>query len=140
MSTTTTFTGFSPEQQAGRSFDLWKFIPAKNKREDLTKDLERFIRCLDEIVQLQLVQIDHFTDLFDPDICSDQVIDDMLLDMGNPFDWAELELTATQRRKLLRLLIEIYKSKGTAIGIENTILLLLGIDILGTVGFWEWMS
>lgn len=129
MSTTITFTGFSPDHPQGRDFSLWRRVPAKNREEDATLDLRRFINCLQEIVNLLLIEVDEFTNLYDPDLCSDDVIDGMLYDMGNPFTWAELELTRTQLRKLLRLLVPIYKSKGTKPGIENAVLFLLGEDV-----------
>jgi phage tail-like protein len=128
MTSFISFTGFSPEHPAGRDFDLWKRVPRKNREEDLTLDLRRFIGCEQEIVYLLLLSIDKFVDLFDPDNCTDETIDMMLEDMGNPFVWADLELTANQRRKLLLYLLEIYKLKGTKPGIENTVLFLLGVD------------
>jgi phage tail-like protein len=121
------FNGFSPIIPAGRRFSHWRqMVPLKNRLEDSTQDAERFSNCIQEILNLMLHEIDRFTDQFDPDLCSDEQIDVMLLDMGNPFDWAELELTAAQRRKLLRFLLDIYLSKGTATGIEQTVLFLLG--------------
>lgn len=129
MTASTTFSGFSPEHPQGRDFSLWNRVPAKNRGEDTTQDLRRFINCLQEIVDLLLIDVDEFTDLYDPDLCSDSVIDAMLQDIGNPFDWAELDLTTTQLRKLLRLLVPIYQSKGTKQGIENAVLFLLGEDV-----------
>lgn len=131
MSASITFTGFSPEHPTGRSFSLWRLVvPQKNRIEDQSyDDARRVINCMQEVTNLLLIGVDRFTDLFDPDVCSDAVIDDMLIDMGNPFTWAELELTAPQRRKLLRYLIEIYRGKGTARGIESAILFLLGVQV-----------
>ncbi|MGD2043586.1 MAG: hypothetical protein PVJ28_08050, partial [Acidimicrobiia bacterium] len=126
-SLTAQFTGFSPEHPKGRRFDIWSMmVPKKNRLEDETQDLRRWINCFQEVLNLLLIEIDRFTDQFDPDLCADEQIDAMLYDMGNPFDWAELELTPIQRRKLLRYLIEIYKLKGTDPGIENAIFFLLG--------------
>jgi len=122
------FPGFAPEIPEGRAFSHWEhMIPAKNKREDLTRDLERTSNCIEEVLAWMMYYVDRFTDQFDPDKATDEQIDAMLYDMGNPFSaWTELELTANQKRKLLRILIEIYKSKGTAWGIEQTIFFLLG--------------
>jgi len=128
MTSTITFTGFAPTHPAARDFSLWRHMPRKNREEDVTRDLRRFINCLQEVTDLNLIQIDRFVDLFDMDECTDLTIDDMLQDMGNPFEWSDLVLTPIQRRKLLGYLIEIYRSKGTRQGIENTILFLLGVD------------
>jgi phage tail-like protein len=122
-----TFTGFAPDAPPERAFDYWRLcVPAKNKAEDVTLDLERFARTINETLGYLFAQTDHWIDEFDPDRCSDANIDAMLEDAGNPFTWAELDLTANQRRKLLRVLVDIYKLKGTAPGIEDVIYFLLG--------------
>lgn len=126
----TLFYGFQHDVPACRFFDHWRqMVPLKNRIEDEARDLERFSLCAQEAVELLLYQIDRFTDQFDQDLASDAVIDAMLYDVGNPFEWADLELDADQRRKLLRYLINIYKLKGTSPGIEDTIFFLLGEDV-----------
>ena len=137
---TATFPGFAPEHPAGRIWDYWRMLPLKNRVEDATHDLERFARVIDEVLQLLTVQVDHWIDQFDPDLASDEAIDLLLYDLGNPFDWADLDLTAQERRKLLRVLVDIYRSKGTADGIEDTIFFLLGevVEVVEYVaGGWE---
>jgi phage tail-like protein len=129
-----TFAGFQPEHPAGRAWDYWRMLPLKNRIEDATHDLERFARCIDEVLQLLTLQVDHWTDQFDPDLATDAEIDLLLYDLGNPFDWADLDLTAAERRKLLRVLVEIYRSKGTAQGIEDTVFFLLG-EVVEVVEF-----
>lgn len=124
------FIGFQFASVPLRRFDHWTMmIPLKNRQEDSTRDLERFSNCIAEVLGLLLSDIDRFTDQFDPDLASDENIDAMLYDMGNPFTWPELVLTADEKRKLLRVLIEIYKLKGTKIGIESTIQFILGYDV-----------
>jgi phage tail-like protein len=124
---TATFVGFAPDAPPTRAFDYWRLcIPAKNKAEDVMRDLERFARVVNETLGYLFAQCDHWIDEYDPDRCSDANIDAMLTDAGNPFTWSELDLTANQRRKLLRVLVDIYKLKGTATGIEAVIYFLLG--------------
>lgn len=120
--------GYVPEVPEGRAFSHWRhMIPAKNRREDATQDLERFSNCVEEILGWALYYVDHFVDQWDPDLATDEQIEAMLYDMGNPFStWTDLSLTPNQKRKLLRILIDIYKSKGTAWGIEQTVYFLLG--------------
>ena len=122
------FTGFVPEVPEGRAFSHWKhMVPLKNRLEDATRDLERFSNCIEEVLGWMLYYVDRFTDQFDPDKATPEQIDAMLYDMGNPFSaWTELELTDIEKKKLLRILIDIYKSKGTAWGIEQTVFFLLG--------------
>ncbi len=122
------FDGFVPEVPEGRAFSHWRhMIPQKNRTEDATRDLERTSNCVEEILGWMLYYVDHFTDQFDPDKGEAQHIEAMLYDMGNPFSaWVNLELGEIQKKKLLRILVEIYKSKGTAWGIEQTVFFLLG--------------
>jgi len=125
---TTDFDGFTPEPVEGRAFSHWRhMVPLKNRIEDATRDLERTSNCIEEVLGWMLYYVDRFTDQWDPDKATDEQIAAMLYDMGNPFaEWTELDLTPTEQRKLLRILIEIYKSKGTAWGIEQTVFFLLG--------------
>jgi phage tail-like protein len=121
------FLGYVPAQPATRFFDYGQLcVPIKNRTEDVTRDLERFANCIGEVLTYLIVQIDHWTDAYDTDRCTDAEVDDRLADLGNPFDWAELDMTADQRRKLLGVLVDIYRRKGTASGIERVIYLLLG--------------
>lgn len=122
------FDGFVPEAVEGRSFSHWlHMVPLKNRIEDETRDLKRFSNCIEEVLGWMLHSVDHFTDQFDPDKATPAQIDAMLYDMGNPFSaWSELDLSDIEKKKLLRILIDIYKSKGTAWGIEQTVFFLLG--------------
>lgn len=136
------FTGFGPAVPVGRTFDYWKnIVPQKNKTEDATRDLERFANCINEVLGWMLYYVDHFVDQWDPDLANDLQIDAMLYDMGNPFaSWVDLELAPIQKRKLLRILVDIYGSKGTAWGIEQTVYFLLGeivhvVDYLASEGW-----
>jgi phage tail-like protein len=145
------FTGFEPIHPEHRLFDHWRqMVPEINRVEDDTQDLLRLSLCVQEVLNLLMISIDRFTDQFDIDLCSDADIDRFLYDLGNPFEWETLELSAIQRRKLVTYLVAIYRSKGTAVGIEQTILFLLnqvvhvvphtaegwilGVDRLGSEG------
>jgi len=124
---TAQFTGFQIPPVEGRRFDHWTMmVPLKNREEDATRDLERFSNCFAELLGLLLNDVDRFTDQFDPDTATDDQIEAMLYDLGNPFDPDEYDLDENDRRKLLRVLVDIYKLKGTAPGIEDTIWFLLG--------------
>jgi phage tail-like protein len=124
---TATWAGWVPVEVPGRVFDLIRWLPLKNREEDATRDLVRLVNCWQELAGLLIGSVDAFPEtLIDPDRCPDEVLDAMLWDMGNPFDWDELELDGDQRRKLLRFLLPIYQYKGTAAGVEDTIWFLLG--------------
>lgn len=125
---TAAFVGYTPAQPARRAFDYWRqMLPLKNRIEDATDDLRRFSNSIQEVLDLLLVQTDHWLDAFDIDLCTDADVDAILVDLGNPFGWSELDLTPMQRRKLARVLVDLYQLKGTDVGIENAILRLLGI-------------
>lgn len=129
MTTTTTFVGYAPEHPEGRCFSHWQWlIPLRNRIQDQvgTGDLLRFVNCLQEVDELLLLGVDWFTNHADPDLATDADIEAMLYDVGNPFDWIDLDLTANQKRRLLRVLVDIYKLKGTDIGIESVVFFLLG--------------
>lgn len=124
---TAQFTGYQPVVPDGRRFDYWRMmVPYKNRIEDASQDLLRFANCIAEVMGLLLTDVDRFPDQFDVDLATDDEILWLLYQLGNPFDWEGLNLTATQRRKLVRVLVEIYKLKGTDTGIESVVLFLLG--------------
>jgi len=126
------FVGFQPPVPANRRFDLWRFIPLINREQDNagTGDLRKFINMLQEVLNLLLYDLDTFADQYDPDRASDSLIPLILYDQGNPFaTWDDLDLTALQRRKLSRILVAIYKLKGTAVGIESVVRFLLGKEV-----------
>ena len=125
------FVGFQPEVPENRRFRIYEnMMPAEDRRRDEfgTQDLLRFTNCIQEMLDLLLYDSDHITDQWDPDLANATQVAWMLYDCGNPFDWYELELDETQQRKLLRLLVPIYRQKGTAVGIQNVIRLLLGLE------------
>ena len=122
---TAAFTGFVPPRPANRVFDLYGFLPELNRREDDTGDLRRFLSCLQEVTDLVLHDIDHFTDLLDPDLASEPFLDLMLGELGDPFSF---DLTLVDKRRLLNVLVAMYREKGTAAGIINAIRFFLRLE------------
>jgi phage tail-like protein len=120
------FTGFIPPRSASRVFDLYRFLPEMNRREDVTGDLQRFIACLQEVTDLILHDVDRFTDIVDPDIASDPFLDLMLPELGNPFP---VDLSAVDKRRLLNVLVAMYREKGTERGIINAIRFFLQLEV-----------
>lgn len=120
------FTGFVPPRPAGRAFDLYRLLPELNRREDQTGDLRRFLLCLQEVTDLVLHDIDRFTDLLDPDLAPEPVLDLMLGELGSPFAF---DLSVVDKRRLLNVLVAMYREKGTARGIANAIRFFLGLEV-----------
>jgi phage tail-like protein len=122
---TARFVGFQPDVPENRSFNLLDMLPDMNLLDDETQDLEHFIGCYQEVVDLMLCDIDGFGNVLDPDLAPENFVDAMLRDLGNPFDF---ELSLTDKRRLLLVLVPIYKQKGTDPGIINAIRFFMGIE------------
>ena len=120
------FTGFVPPRPSSRAFDLYRFLPELNRREDETGDLRRFLACLQEVTDLLLHDIDCFPDLLDPDLAPEPVLDLMLGELGNPFAF---DLSVVDKRRLLNVLVAMYREKGTARGIVNAIRFFLRLEV-----------
>jgi phage tail-like protein len=124
---TAQFISFFPTTFSRRSLKLIEEIPDINRYDrDHIGDLRKIIESLQDTLDIFLYEIDKWTEILDIDYASENFVDVMLQDLGNPFTF---ELTLNEKRRLGRLLISIYKLKGTKIGIINTIRLFLGIDI-----------
>jgi phage tail-like protein len=127
------FYGFQPAVPAGRSFDLLSMLPALNVEEDVSRDLERFEKCLQEVTNQLLTDIDEWSDILDPDVAPERFVDAMLADLGNPFPFV---LDLIDKRRLIRVLVPLYRQKGTDPGIINAVPAfdepwLLGVGELG---------
>jgi len=126
--------GFRPARPATRRFDLWSMLPKHNRRSDVTGDLARFIACLQEITDLLLVEVDRFPDLFDVERAPEPFLDLILRDLGNPFPF---DLDTLAKRRLASVLVDMYREKGTAIGVKNAVRFLLGVEIVAITGLAE---
>lgn len=120
------FVGFVPARPARRRLDLYQLLPMLNRREDQTGDLRRFLLCLQEVTELLLADVDRFTDILDPDIAPEPFVDAMLGDLGNPFPF---DLSLPDKRRLLNVLVAVYREKGTGVGIKNAIRFFLGLEV-----------
>jgi phage tail-like protein len=121
------FTGFMPTFPAGRRFLVQDFIPAMNLAEDSTGDLRAFLAVLQEVLNVQLSGIDDWSQILDLDVAPEGIVDAMLGDLGNPFDRFDLDLV--DKRRLLRILVRLYKLKGTKPGMVAAIKFFTGLDI-----------
>jgi len=132
------------------SYDLSRHVPDVNYRDDATGDLESWVSgVLQPTLDLLLAEQDRWNDQVDVDVAESDSVDAMLRDLGNPFAIA-FELPLDRRRLLVRVLVDVYKSKGSAPGLVNVVRALtalevsvvfpatadawdLGVDVLGDV-------
>lgn len=128
-----TFAGFVPPgRPKARAFELMRLLPEINRQQDLTGDLRKLMGVLQDVAELLLSEIDRFTDIIDPDLAPEPFLDRMLEDLGNPFAF---DLTELQKRRLVSVLVQIYKQKGSAAGIRNAIRFFLGVDVTAIDAF-----
>lgn len=123
---TVAFTGWVPPRPADRIYDLYKLLPDKNRREDETGDLRRFVGCFQEVADLLLWDIDRWTDILDPDLAAESWVDAMLVDLGNPFNF---DLSLADKRRLVQVLVDMYALKGTAVGIRNVVRFFMQLEV-----------
>lgn len=123
-----------------RDFSIEDMIPDENIEQDATRDLIRYLRIIDEVLQLILCDIDNFTSVMDIDLVSDNNLDALLLHLGSPFSFAG-SLSSGDKRRLASVLVEAYKRKGGEVAIEATVAFILGFEIdvqpfLNPAGTW----
>lgn len=124
---TANFDAYAPPFPNGRRYRLLDFLPALNRSEDASQDLSVFMGIFQEVVNLLLVSIDKWSRILDIDQAPEDFLDAMLGDLGNPF--SEFDLEEIDKRRLLYVLVEIYKLKGTAPGIINVVRFFLGLEV-----------
>lgn len=140
-SNTVDFTSFRPAQPVGRSFQLWDKLSRHDRRRDPEgAPLRKFILTLQDITDLILCDIDRWTEIIDIDLAPENFLDAILRDLGNPFDFVG-ELSLNDKRKLARILVSIYKQKGTEPGVINAIRFFLNVevelDIINCRDYWQ---
>ncbi len=112
--------------------DLRSFLPAYNFRIDDTGDLESWLTVLQPVLDLLWDEHLRWRDQVDVDLAESDEVNAMLADLGNPFAVA-LEQPLNRRRLLVRVLVDVYKTKGTAPGLADVIRVLTGLEIVRVV-------
>lgn len=120
------FVAFEPEADARRRFDLWWMVPRLNRDEDTTRDLYKFLAILQEVVDTLLADVDRWPEILDVDTAADAYLDQMLIGLGNPFAF---DLSTIDKRRLIRVLVTMYRQKGTKVGIINAIRFFVGVEV-----------
>jgi len=123
--TSADFSGFVPTKPDGRRFELRDFLVRTEINDDLSGDLNYWIACLQDVLDLMLAELDAFLDVASLERAPSAFLDLILADLGNPFSF---ELDDDRKRKFASLLVGLYKQSGTAIGIENAIRFFVGVE------------
>ncbi len=123
-----------PVTPADRDFSLFRMMSAADRRRDASGDLERLMSAIDDTISVLCWDSDRFSEIWDIDDGPIQFIEALLQDFGNPF---EFDLTDNRKRKLMDLLVEIYRQKGTERGIINLARFFLGIEITDITAYNE---
>jgi phage tail-like protein len=110
----------------GRQFTLRGWIPQDDLRRDDTGDLRALVAVIDDQLALLVDSCDRWPDCQDPDLAAEQFVDQMLIDLGNPFE--DALLTLAKKRLLVKHLIPLYKQRGTGPGLINAIWFFLGLN------------
>ena len=130
---TVTFLGFACPAPPGRDIDLYRSMPELNRAEDGTGDLRKWLAIFQDPADFLFCAIDRWTRILDPDVAPEPWVDLMLVSLGNQFTFT---MTLVEKRKLVKLLIEFAKRKGTGPGIVEAIKFFTGVDVALHVGYW----
>lgn len=118
--------GFQCPFPAERRFTFFKMFPLMNRLEDVTQDLEKFSAVMQDTIDLLLCDIDRFSNIYDIDRAPEPFVDLILADLGNPF---RFDLDLNKKRRLAKILVDIYRLKGTKVGIIDAVAFFLGLEI-----------
>jgi phage tail-like protein len=130
---TAIFLGYTFPAPPDRDFDFYKkWVPEDQKGQE-TGDLLTLFAIWQEPIDLLLGYIDKIHEIYDPDIAPEAFVDLMLWENGNPFNFP---MTLVEKRRLVQILIDIYRSKGTGPGIVDAIRLFMGIEVTLNVYAW----
>ena len=120
--------------------NLWDLIPVPTQDEDLLHggELRKLTCVLQDVLNVLWHRADSFENLNDPYTAPSKWVDYLLYSLGNPF---RFPLTPLGKRRLISVLIPIYKRMGTEKIIEDVIAFFLGIamDVRPFISgdYWE---
>ena len=130
---TAAFAGYIVSQVARSTYTMIEQLPAITRRLDDagTGDLTKLFTALQEVFDRVLEDVDaFFPDLCEIDRARPEFLDSILFDMGDPFSGL-FALTTNEKRKLISVLVQMYREKGTCEGVVNVVRFFTGITLLG---------
>jgi phage tail-like protein len=137
--TTLGWVGYVVSQVNRQSLVLVETLPGIARRQDLdgTGDLHAFFEPLQEVFNRLVEDVDaFFPDLCEIDRARPGFLDAILFDLGDPLGGL-FDLTTNEKRKLIALLVQIYREKGTCEGVVNAVRFFVGVELSGCTRAWE---
>jgi phage tail-like protein len=130
------FRGYIPEIPESVSRNIYNWFPEFNRRQDSDNNffLLKISSVLQEVLNQLFSDLDSFKDLHDITITGSRNIDGLLTNYGNPFVW--FSLSVNEKRQLLRILVDLYKLKGTATGIEAALKFFFNFSTVSFQYYW----
>lgn len=131
--------GYVASQVNRQSLHLIETLPGIVRRQDLdgTGDLHAFFTTLQEVFDRLVEDVDaFFPDLCEVDRARPEFLDAILYDLGDPLGGL-FDLSTNEKRKLIALLVQIYREKGTCEGIVNAVRFFLGVELNGCTRAWS---
>lgn len=116
--------------------DVYRFLIKPLRDADETGVLEGYVGGVQQAFEQIMEDQSNILDLFDIDNCPEWALDYLLWIVGwtKPLQYITDGLTATQKRKVIRLSAQLWKQKGTPTGIKNVVRLFTGRDVV----YWSW--
>jgi len=108
---------------------LYNLLPELYRIADESNDyvLRELLDACEVELDGLIEDLENWVSLWIAEKCPENIIDHLLRGLGNPF---RFELSLAQKRKLVSLLVHIYKVKGTRAGIIDVIRLFQNLQII----------
>jgi phage tail-like protein len=130
------FDGFRHALHINHKFELYLHM-GSSSREDESEDQRKFLSMIQEVFNCLWAYADRLQTFVDPTqlpygweengtLNWNKYVDRLLDDLGNPFN---ITMSLATKRKLVLILVALYKQKGTSYGIVNAIRVILGIEV-----------
>lgn len=120
------FRGYRSAQLVARQLEALPLMPAYVRAADEDGDQRDFFACLQDVVDHLTMQMEALGTDLSPQTARATAVQGMLSDLGCPFGFMR---TTDDARRLVPLLVQLYRQKGTPRGIRNAVRLFLGIEL-----------
>jgi phage tail-like protein len=136
QATSLPFVGYQPSKVVRGSLKLWNEVGTTHRQDDIgTGELAALFGAMQEVLDRMIEDVDAFTvDTMDIETMRRDYLPILLWDLGNPFAF---DLTPYEQRKLAGVLVDMYRQKGTCVGIVNAVRFFVGVELVGCSKAWQ---